>query len=307
MLPAALGLLVFVLALRGMQVRRLTRLSRSHRQLGPDGVVLGGEGFVFERPGAPAILLIHGGGDTPQTLRYLATELHARGFHVEAPLLPGHGRSVNDFARVTERALMDATRAAYRGMRTSHEWNGVIGLSMGGALAARLAAETPDLAALGLIAPYLAMPRRIERAARLAWLWGVFAPVVKSSEGLSILDPQEQKRNLAYGVFTAGALRALYALVQTGLAALPDVTAPTLVIQSRTDNRISVAATERVFALLGARDKRLVWITGAAHVITVDFGHDRVIAELADWMQDHVPQPSAFRTHEKRPASPPAV
>jgi carboxylesterase len=305
MLPAALSILVFVLVLRAIQVRRLTRFSAARRPLGPDGVVLGGEGFVLERAGAPAILLIHGGGDTPQTLRYLATELYARGFHVEAPLLPGHGRSVNDFARVTERALMDATRTAYRDINASHEWTAVIGLSMGGALAARLAAETPDLPALGLVAPYLAMPSRIERAARLAWLWGVFAPVVKSSEGLSILDPEEQKRNLAYGVFTAGALRALYALVQTGLAALPDVTAPTLVIQSRTDNRISVAATERAFALLGARDKRLEWTTGAAHVITVDFGRDRVIAALADWMQEHVSHPSAL--DEKRPASPPAV
>jgi len=307
MLPAALGILAFVLTLRGIQVRRLTRLSNSRRPLGPDGVVLGGEGFVLERSGAPAILLVHGGGDTPQTLRYLATELHARGFHVAAPLLPGHGRSVNDFARVTERALMDATRTAYRDIRTSHEWAAVIGLSMGGALAARLAAETPDLPALGLVAPYLAMPRRIERAARLAWLWGVLTPVVQSSEGLSILDPEEQKRNLAYGVFTAAALRALYALVQTGVAALPDVTAPTLVIQSRTDNRISVAATERAFSLIGASEKRLDWVTGAAHVITVDFGRDRVIAALANWMQEHSPQLSAYEPREKRPASPPAV
>ena len=307
MLPAALGILVFVLVLRGIQVRRLTRLSTARRRLGPDGVVVGGEGFVLERSGAPAILLIHGGGDTPQTLRYLATELHARGFHVEAPLLPGHGRSVNDFARVTARALMDATRTAYRDIRTSHEWTAVIGLSMGGALAVRLAAETPDLPALGLVAPYLAMPSRIERAARLAWLWGIFAPVVKSSEGLSILDPEEQKQNLAYGVFTAAALRALYSLVQTGLAALPEVTAPTFVIQSRSDNRISVASTERAFALLGAPDKRLEWITGAAHVITVDFGRDRVIAALASWMQEHLPQPSVLGTREKRPASPPAV
>jgi carboxylesterase len=237
----------------------------------------------------------------------LGAELHARGFHVVAPLLPGHGRSVEDFARVTASALVDATRAAYRDVRTNHAWTAVIGLSMGGALAAQLAAETPDLPALGLIAPYLAMPPRIERAARLAWLWGVFAPVVRSSEGRSILDPDEQERNLAYGVFTVGALRALYALVHAGLGALPSVTAPTLVIQSRTDNRISVAATERAFALLGAKEKRLEWITGAGHVITVDFGRDRVIAMLAEWMEDHCSQRVAVETREKRPASPPAV
>jgi esterase/lipase len=67
------------------------------------------------------------------------------------------------------------------------------------------------------------------------------------------------------------------------------VTAPTLIIQSRTDNRIASADTERAFALLGAREKRLEWITGAGHVITVDFGHERVIGSLVAWMEAHAP------------------
>jgi carboxylesterase len=281
--------IVAAAAWRAKYLRDLTRLTMARRVLGSDGIVVGGEGFVFERADAPAVLLLHGGGDTPQTLRYLGTELYARGFHVAAPLLPGHGRSMRDFTRVTAGQLIDATNSSYRELRASHEWVAVIGLSMGGALAVQLAAESPELPALGLVAPYLAMPPRIERAARFAWLWGFFVPIVRSGDTRSILDPKELDRSLAYGVFTAAALRALRDLMRGAVEALPRVTAPTLVIQSRTDNRVAPADTERAFARLGAREKRLEWTTGAGHVITVDFGRERVIASLVAWMEAHAP------------------
>jgi esterase/lipase len=158
---------------------------------------------------------------------------------------------------------------------------------MGGALAVQIAARYSDLPALGLAAPYLEMPGRIARAARLSHLWGPVVPLVASTEGRSILDPAEQDKNLAYGVFTAAALRALHDTVQRAADSLPRVVAPTLVVQSREDNRISVAAAERAFARIGAKQKRLEWLTGASHVITVDFGRERVFEMLASWMDEH--------------------
>jgi carboxylesterase len=265
----------------------MTELTLGNRRLGPDGVVIGGEGFVLERRGAPAVLLLHGGGDTPQTLRYLAADLYAAGFHVEAPLLPGHGRSLADFMRVTADDLTSAAVAAYHELTATHAWVGLIGLSMGGALAVQVAAREPALPALGLAAPYLEMPLAIDIAARLSWIWGLFVPAVRSGRGISMLDPVERARSLAYGAFTAPALRALRKTVRRAAAALPHVAAPTLVIQSREDNRITVPAAERAFARLGAKEKRIEWVTGAAHIITVDYGHDRVNGALVDWMLSH--------------------
>ena len=95
------------------------------------------------------------------------------------------------------------------------------------------------------MAPYLALRPGADRAARVSRWWGPIVPVFESSEGFSVLDPAERAKSLAYGVFTAGALRALRETVQRANDALPRVTAPTLVVQSREDNRIAVQDAER--------------------------------------------------------------
>ncbi len=287
LLGAVAAALVVALGLRERRRRALTALSMSRRRLGPDGIAIGAESFVLARPDGPAVLLLHGAGDTPQTLRLLGEHLHARGFHVAAPLLPGHGRDVGAFARVTADELTAAARSAYDALVREHQWVGVIGLSMGGALAVQIAANAPELPALGLAAPYLAMPNAIARAARVWWLWGLASPLVKSGDGYSILDPVERERNLAYGIFTPNALRALYHTVRRAQDALPRVTAPTLVVHSRNDNRISIDAATSAFARLGAREKKLEWTTSGAHVITVDYGRDQVFEQLATWMEIH--------------------
>lgn len=285
LIVASVAAALFALLLRWRRARAVRAFTDRHRTLGRDGIVLGGEPFTLDAPDAPAVLLLHGGGDTPQTMRYLGDALHARGFHVEAPLLPGHGRSLEEFARVTADDLSRAARAAYDRLRASHAAVAIAGLSMGGALAVQIAAEHPELPALVLLAPYLAMPERVERAARWGWLWGPLLTAVRSGDGQSILDPVERERGLAYGVFTPGALRALRETVRRANAVLGRVQSPTLVINSRGDNRIDPAAAERAFARLGAPEKRLEWTTGAGHVITVDYGRDAVIDASIGWIE----------------------
>jgi carboxylesterase len=151
----------------------------------------------------------------------------------------------------------------------------------------QLAADNTELPALGLIAPYLSMPSRIEWPARLAPLWRYLVPAVSSGDDSSVRDPDERDRGLAYGVFTASGLIALRRTMRRGVAALPRVVAPTLMIQSREDNRIAAPDAERSFALLGSRDKTLEWVSGAGHVITVDYGRDVVNARLAAFMEAH--------------------
>lgn len=288
------AVLAAAVAMSSMSRRSASRLrDETLRRLpvGPDGIIPGAEAFSLDHgPNAPAILLLHGGGDTPQTLRYFAEYLFARGYSVRVPLLPGHGRTLLDFSRVGPDEWLESARAAYRELTASRPWVALGGLSMGGAIAARLAAEERSLPALVLLAPYFDMPKRVAFAARVSAVWGLAVPYVSAidpSASQSIHDRVEAARSLGYGVFTPAALRALRVTVSRAIAALPNVTAPTLMIQSREDNRIPAAAAQRAFERIGTSDKQLVWITGAGHVITVDYGRDRVFQLVADFLERH--------------------
>jgi carboxylesterase len=272
---------------RAVFIARVERQLQSRRPVGVGGIIPGAEPFELRHEGAPAVLLLHGGGDTPQTLRYLGDHLHRKGYSVYAPLLTGHGRTMREFTRVSAEAWASESRAHYDTLRARHEWVGVVGLSMGGALAVQIAAALPTLPALVLLAPYIAMPSLIAAAARLAPLWGPLMPYVPAASPRSVHDPEEAERTLGYGFFSAAALHALYRTVRRATDALPAVRAPTLVIQSREDNRISIADAERAFALLGATEKRFEWTDGAGHVITVDFGRERVFDVVTEWLDSH--------------------
>jgi len=281
---------------RSRYARRIEAECESRLPLGADGIVVGAAPIALDGPdGAPAVMLVHGAGDTPQTLRYLAEELHARGFTVRAPLLPGHGRALRQFAAVDAESWFEMVGAEFDRLAARHAWTGLVGLSMGGALAVRLAASRPAIPALALVAPYLAMPPMVWCAAMTSRLWGAFVPYVRSAGARpSIQDPDERARSLAYGYFTPAALRALCSTVRGAAAALPHVHAPTVVLQSHDDNRIAPAAARRAFGRLGAPRKELCWVAGA-HVLTVDTARTQVFDTIAQWLEAHGARPLTRR------------
>jgi carboxylesterase len=295
MLTLFLWIVVVTLSVAVALARRSALRLRDETSLrlpvGENGLITGAEGFELRRgTDAPAILLVHGGGDTPQALRYLAEYLHARGYSVRVPLLPGHGRTLREFSDVVADQWIQTVRSAYRELLQLHSWVAVGGLSMGGALTAQLAAEQHSIPATVLLAPYLAMPGRISMAARFARLWGFAVPYVRALDPTaprSIQNEAEAQRSLAYGVFTPAALRALQITVARAIRSLSMIESPTLMVQSRDDNRIAPNAAQSAFERIGASDKQLIWVTGAGHVITVDDGRDHVFEVVTDWLDRH--------------------
>ena len=257
--------------------------------LRPDGVIAGASPIDLPADGGCAALLLHGFGDTPQTLEQLAASIHAQGWTVRVPLLPGHGRTLAGFAASRATDWIEFARAELGSLRARHDAVAIVGLSMGGSLATILAAETPDVRALVLLAPYLSMPTRLRRAAGAHRLLGILVPYLGGASERSIRDPAEAARNLAYRFTTPRLVFELARVVRYARAAAPTVTAPTLVIQSRQDHRIPPDAAERAFALFTAPERRLVWTEGNGHVITVDYGWQAVFAAVIDWLERHVP------------------
>ena len=283
MLPA-LALLAAIIG-RATYPKVVERRRQRLRPLGPGGVISGAEAIDLPSPRATAVLLLHGGGDTPQALYGLARHLHARGFAVRAPLLPSHGRDVAALRNASAAEWAAAVRREFDDLRSNHEHVAVVGLSMGGALAIALAADRPEVEALVLLAPYVEMPPLVNRLAKTSRLWGWLVPYFSTRGQRSIHDPEAAKQGLGHGILTPAALRAIAQVVNAADEALPRVKAPTLIVQSREDNRIPPEIAERGFARLGAQVKRFVWTKGAGHVITVDYGHERVFQLTTDWIE----------------------
>jgi carboxylesterase len=246
----------------------------------------GAEPIDLQEGNSHGVLLLHGFGDTPQTLRLLAHDLHRHGFDVRAPLLPGHGTNVEQFALSRRAGWIDAARHELSAFSSVHATVSIAGLSMGGALAAILAAEHAELSSLVLIAPYLEMPLSHRAAAAAHWLWGPVAGIQRGASPRSILDPVERSKNLGYGVYSGRLLYELWRLASRAQRALPRVTIPTLIIQSRGDPRVAPRTAERALEKIGAREKKLVWVEGG-HIVTVDFDRDKVFAEARSWITTH--------------------
>ncbi|HJU88301.1 MAG TPA: alpha/beta fold hydrolase [Gemmatimonadaceae bacterium] len=282
------SVLAATLLWRALMARRAERASSARFAVNADGIIIGAEPITLGPPRAThAALLFHGFGDTPRTLEYAAAELHTRGYSVLAPLLPGHGRSLRLFAESRAEQWLDFARDSYREMCERYEHVSLVGLSMGGALATLLAAEATNLPALVLVAPYLDAPTYVRWLGRMHLPISVWAPYLRGKNVQSIHDDAERARSLAYGGMTARNLRELTWLADQARAALPRVKAPTLIVQSREDNRVAAAVAESAYEALCAQPKRLVWVQGCGHIITVDRCRAEVLQHVCAWLDEH--------------------
>src|SRR5919201_1920481 len=132
-LPAVSSAVIAAVVWRTWMAWRLEREVAARLPLADGGVVRGAEPIALEGEGrGRAVLLLHGFGDTPQTLRYLADDLWAHGYAVRAPLLPGHGRTVRDFRGSRAEDWLGVAREELRALRAAYDSVAVVGLSKGG-------------------------------------------------------------------------------------------------------------------------------------------------------------------------------
>ncbi len=293
MIPIVLSLsaLALLLGARHLVARRWERATAERLRPGPDGIIPGAETIdARPLPGiAPrgAALLLHGFGDSPQTMTYIAAALQARGYRAYVPLLPGHGRTLREFAASGADAWIDAARAEHDELRREHGSVALVGLSMGGALAGILAAERHDVPSLVLLAPYLDAPLLLRAGAAAHRVIGALAPYIGGRSNASIRDPRASAESLSYRASSPRLLHELVRLADRARAALPKIVAPTLIVQSRQDNRIDASVPTRALTLLGSHEREIVFVEGSGHVITVDFGHEKIAEMVCDWVDRH--------------------
>lgn len=256
------------------------------RSSGPEHPIrAGAEPFTLPGGRDRAVVLIHGSGDTPQSLRYLAARLAEGGYRAHVPLLPGHGRAVASLADVRAEDYRATVSSAVLAARAQTPWVALLGLSMGGALAAAAAVELGEsVSGLALLAPYLTPTTGVRWAARTAPLWSRLRPQIATRGAGAIHDAVAAAQSLAYPRTTGAGLRALVETADAGRDAIPRLTCPTLVIHATEDIRIPTRYAETGIAALRAPGERH-WLARGGHVMTVDYARARVADLVLDFLR----------------------
>jgi len=268
-----------------VRARTLERAVANRLRLGPHGIVVGAEPETLLGSGTHAVLVVHGFGDTPQSVRELAHDLHARGFTVEVPLLPGHGRTLTEFGLARAHDWIGYVRDQVARLRRTYTHVSLVGLSMGAALCAIVAAERDDISALVMLSPYLNMPRHVRRISRLLKISGPLAPFRKSTgRTASILNPAAQPASLGLGVVSGRLLAELYDVTVVAQESLPYIEAPTLYMASRQDSRVPQVDAMTGWQAIRAPERAFHWMEHSGHIMTVDYEKNAVFRDVAAWL-----------------------
>lgn len=192
----------------------------------------------YRNSGGPTgVVMCHGFTGTPQSLRPWAEHLAAAGLTVDLPLLPGHGTTWQDMARTGTDDWFATVEEALERVRADCDDVFVMGLSMGGCLALRLA-EVHASAVRGvvLVNPSIALENKAL----------FFAPVLKrllpSIRGLADDIKKPGAHETGYDRVPIAAAATLPKLWNATRRGLETISAPILVYRSPEDHVIGPAS-----------------------------------------------------------------
>lgn len=223
------------------------------------------EGGPFLWEGGPVgVLLVHGFTATTAEVRPLGRAIHARGYTVAGPLLPGHGTSPEDLNRVSWQDWVGAVEAMYRHLQENCEVIIAGGESTGGLLALHLAAHHPEIAALLLYAPALKLTLRRRDVLGL-YLLSPFVPYVRKkhfNNGATLWQ--------GYPVNPLKGTIQLLRFQRVVRRLLPEINQPVLIVQGQKDPTVHPSVPDTIASKIGSTVKEIVWMPDSAHTVIVD-------------------------------------
>ena len=222
------------------------------------------------------VLLSHGFTGQPASITPWGQALAEHGYAVEAPRLPGHGTTWEELNTLTWADWYGELTKALDKLVDENDAVVVGGLSMGGALVLRLAADRPaDIAGVVVVNPAVATKRFDVK------LLPVLKHVVKSFPGIAndIKRPGGDEHG-----YTRTPLKAVHSMMQAwpGLVAdLPKVTAPLLYFRSTEDHVVDEASEPIITGSVSSTDVTMVRLENSYHVATLDNDADKIFTETA--------------------------
>ena len=234
-------------------------------------------GAFFLEAGEYGCLLMHGFTGTSAEMRPLGEALWKAGYTVSAPLLPGHGRSMEALMHTGWRDWLGEARKGYAALRERCEKVCVMGLSMGGLLALLLAEEFP-VDALVCMSP----PMKLKNClSALAPVGALVHPNVRwvELEGPPAARVMEEYL-LGYDGFPLKRVTDLRLLMARARRGLFSVVADTLVIQPERDETVRPQSARIILDGISSRRKRLISLKQSGHMCTIGPEHQEMESQI---------------------------
>ena len=234
--------------------------------------------------GGNGILLIHGFCGSARQMRFLAEGLHAAGYTVRVPLLPGHGSTVQQMRRSTFRQWHDCVRMAYAELREECRSVVVAGHSMGGVLALLLAEEYPVDAVVALSAPmHLAGSRGL--LSPFSFLAAPFIPYLSWPGERKYPKDFLLEDHIGYKTLPVAKVNDLFRLMRRARRNLFAITAPLLTIQSADDPTVSASSPCIIAGGVSSVRKQHVPLTHSGHLIPLGPERAAVLQSILDFLR----------------------
>jgi carboxylesterase len=261
---------------------------------------------LFRQGGPRAVLCLHGFTGTPFEVRPLAESLAGQGFTVSAPLLAGHGDTVEALERTHWPDWLHSAEIAFDELRAlSPGPIAILGFSMGGLLALRLARLRPhDVAALAILAPPLRLRPWHATAVRVLGslpraLRGPLS-VLPKLRGYDVSDEEMKRRNPGLpGVPLEGAL-SLLELGEMVRRDLPFIKTPTLVAHGAKDRTVPMGDSLELAGTIGTDVLERVWLQRSGHLLAIDVERTALAEAICRFFNTRVPVVKATATEGTR-------
>lgn len=226
------------------------------------------------------VLLVHGFTGSPASMVPWGHHLAGQGFGVSAPLLPGHATTWQEMNRTGWADWYTEVERAFEKLCANTDQVVVGGLSMGGGLALRLAADRGrEVSGVVLVNAAVTLDR-----AGLGAL-----PVVKHLLGsLPGVANDIKKPGVQEHGYDRTPLKALHSMTAGWRALredLPKVTQPLLVFRSTVDHVVDPSSGALIRAKVSSRDLTERMLENSYHVATLDNDAPIIFEESAQFVR----------------------
>ncbi|GAB3286622.1 alpha/beta fold hydrolase [Sinomonas notoginsengisoli] len=250
-------------------------------------------GTSTSRPLRLGVVLCHGFSGSPSSIQPWAEGLAARGFHIESPLLPGHGTDWRDLEKRRWREWTERFEQACVAISARTDLLFVAGLSMGGAIALHTAARlgtaenrtiSPGHSAPGPVVGIAVVNPALgfyDQRVRFIGAYRLFMRTTGPIEEADAPPPMGDEGDYSRTPITAvHELKRLFAATDR---ALPRVTAPLIVFKSDVDPVVPPSSLRRIMDRARGPVTEVVPLHNSPHVATRGPEAELIVGRTADF------------------------